>query len=203
MELELRQETVRGWETVCRTSLEQEETGEMIVPDACPDIWQVLDGEARLLLQRKEPQDGRGELAGLLKTTILYQPEGEEGVRSMEVTLPLSASPELKGLTRRSVLHVMPRVLSVDVHLLNPRKVLVRVGYCLEIEGFSPQTRSLAAGVEGAQDKGIQQKTGLLRSFQTVYVQEKNFTYQDAVVLPAGRPDAAELLRTRAQCTCT
>ena len=52
MELELRQETMRGWQTVCRTTLEQEETGETIVPDACPDIWQVLDGEARLLLQR-------------------------------------------------------------------------------------------------------------------------------------------------------
>lgn len=77
MELELRQETARGWETVCRATLEQEETAEMIVPDACPDIWQVLDGEARLLLQRKEAQDGRGEFSGLLKTTILYQPEGE------------------------------------------------------------------------------------------------------------------------------
>ena len=68
MELELRQETVRGWESVCRATLEQEETAEMIVPDACPDIWQVLDGEARLLLQRKEPQDGKGEFSGLLKT---------------------------------------------------------------------------------------------------------------------------------------
>lgn len=47
------------------------------------------------------------------------------------------------------------------------------------------------------------QKTGELRSFQTVYAQEKAFTYQDTVVLPAGRPDAVELLRTRAQCTCT
>ena len=36
MELELRQETVRGWETVCRTTLEQEETAEAIVPDARP-----------------------------------------------------------------------------------------------------------------------------------------------------------------------
>ena len=45
MELELRRESVRCWETVCRTKLEQEETAEMIVPDACPDIWQVLDGE--------------------------------------------------------------------------------------------------------------------------------------------------------------
>lgn len=133
MELELRQETVRGWESVCRATLEQEETAEMIVPDACPDIWQVLDGEARLLLQRKEPQDGKGEFSGLLKTTILYQPEGEQGLRAMEVTLPFSASPELTQLTRRSMLHVIPRVLSVDVHLLNPRKVLVRVGYCLDI----------------------------------------------------------------------
>ena len=93
MELELRQETVRGWETVCRTTLEQEETAEAIVPDARPDIWQVLDGQARLLLQRNEAQDGRGELAGLLKTTILYQPEGGQGVEAMEVTLPFSAAP--------------------------------------------------------------------------------------------------------------
>ena len=203
MELELRQETVRGWESVCRATLEQEETAEMIVPDACPDIWQVLDGEARLLLQRKEPQDGKGEFSGLLKTTILYQPEGEQGLRAMEVTLPFSASPELTQLTRRSMLHVIPRVLSVDVHLLNPRKVLVRVGYCLDIEGFEPQARSLTSLVEEPERYGIRQKTGELRSFQTVYAQEKAFTYQDTVVLPAGRPDAVELLRTRAQCTCT
>lgn len=203
MELELRQETARGWETVCRATLEQEETAEMIVPDACPDIWQVLDGEARLLLQRKEAQDGRGEFSGLLKTTILYQPEGKQGMGSMEVTLPFSLSPDLTNLTRRSHLHVVPRVLSVDVHLLNPRKVLVRVGYCLEIEGFEPQARSLASLAEEPETYGIRQRTGELRSFQTVYAQEKSFTYQDTLVLPAGRPDAAELLRTRAQCTCT
>lgn len=203
MELELRQETARGWETVCRATLEQEETAEMIVPDACPDIWQVLDGEARLLLQRKEAQDGKGEFSGLLKTTILYQPEGEQGIGSMEVTLPFSLSPELTNLTRRSCLHVVPRVLSVDVHLLNPRKVLVRVGYCLEVEGFEPQARSLASLVEDPEPQGIRQRTGELRTFQTVYAQEKSFTYQDTLVLPAGRPDAAELLRTRAQCVCT
>ncbi len=203
MELELRQETARGWETVCRATLEQEETAEMIVPDACPDIWQVLDGEARLLLQRKEAQDGRGECSGLLKSTFLYEREGVGRFGAMEVTLPFSLSPELTNLTRRSRLHVVPRVLSVDVHLLNPRKVLVRVGYCLEVEGFEPQARSLACLVEETEPCGIRQRTGELRSFQTVYAQEKSFTYQDTLVLPAGRPDAAELLRTRAQCTCS
>ena len=203
MELELKRDAIHCFETVADVTICQEETQEAIVPDACPDIWQVLDGEARLLLQRKEPQDGKGEFSGLLKTTILYQPEGEQGLRAMEVTLPFSASPELTQLTRRSMLHVIPRVLSVDVHLLNPRKVLVRVGYCLDIEGFEPQARSLTSLVEEPERYGIRQKTGELRSFQTVYAQEKAFTYQDTVVLPAGRPDAVERVRTRAQCTCT
>ena len=139
MELELKQETVQCWETACRTTIEQEETAEMIVPDARPDIFQVVDGETRLLLQRKEPQEGKAEFSGLLKTTILYRPEGEGGLQTMEVTLPFSASPELSCITRRSVLRVTPRVLSTDVHLLNPRKVLVRVGCCLELEVFSPK----------------------------------------------------------------
>ncbi|MDY3015143.1 MAG: DUF3794 domain-containing protein [Evtepia sp.] len=202
MELELRQETVRHWETVCRTVLEQEETAEMIVPDACPDIWQVLDGEGRLLLQRKEPQEGKAECSGLLKVTILYQPEGEGGVQSMEVTLPFSVSPEIAGMTRRSALHVSPRVLSVDIHLLNPRKVLVRVGYSLALEGFEPRVQSLASLVEDPESCGIRQKTGTLGSLVTINAQEKSFTYQDVLALPAGRPDVAALLRTRADCTC-
>ena len=71
MELELRQETARGWETVCRATLEQEETAEMIVPDACPDIWQVLDGEARLLLQR---EGGPGREGGILRPAENHDP---------------------------------------------------------------------------------------------------------------------------------
>lgn len=60
MELELRQETVRGWESVCRATLEQEETAEMIVPDACPDIWQVLDGRPVFSSSGRSPRMGKG-----------------------------------------------------------------------------------------------------------------------------------------------
>lgn len=203
MELELKQETVQCWETACRTTIEQEETAEMIVPDARPDIFQVVDGETRLLLQRKEPQEGKAEFSGLLKTTILYRPEGEGGLQTMEVTLPFSASPELSCITRRSVLRVTPRVLSTDVHLLNPRKVLVRVGCCLELEVFSPQVLSPASFVEDAEGYGVRQRPGTLQSLVTVCAQEKDFTYSDVLTLPAGRPDAVELLRTRTECGCS
>lgn len=203
MELELRRESVRCWETVCRTTLEQEETAEMIVPDACPDIWQVLDGEGKLLLQRKEPLEGKAEFSGLLKVTILYQPEGEGDLEAMEVTLPVAASPDLPKVTRRCMLQVSPKVLSVDVHLLNPRKVLVRASWQLEVEGFSPQTLSLASMAEEAETYAVRQKTDVFRSLMTVGAQEKSFTYSDALTLPAGRPAVKRLLGTRVSCTCS
>ena len=174
----------------------------MIVPDACPDIWQVLDGEGKLLLQRKEPQEGKAELSGLLKVTILYQPEDSAALEAMEVTLPFGVTPELSGVTRRCMLRVKPRVLSVDVHLLNPRKVLVRASYQLVVEGFAPQTLSLASGAEEAETYAIRQKTDAFRSLITVSAQEKSFTYSDALTLPAGRPDVAKLLGVQAGRRC-
>ena len=90
-ELELRRANSKGWAVVGRTSIEQEETAEVIVPDAQPDIWQVWDASTCLLLQRKEVREGQAALYGLLKVTILYQPEGTGGAESMEATLPFDA----------------------------------------------------------------------------------------------------------------
>ena len=110
MELECRQETVTRWETVIGLSIEREESGEMIVPDACPDVGEVLLTRPRLFLQRREAQEGRGEFSGLIRVGILYKPEDGEGVASMEVTLPFSATAEDKGLTADCVLRITPSI---------------------------------------------------------------------------------------------
>ena len=203
MELECRQETLRYWETVCRAELEQEESGETIVPDACPDVEEVLMSEPRLLLQRREAMDGRAELSGLIRVGILYRPEGGGGPAAMEATLPFSLSPELAGLDRRSVLRAEPRILSADVHLINSRKLLVKVVYQLELEGLGQRERGVLSLVEETPGCGLRQKTGVLRQYLTVGIHEKTFSCQDTLILPEDLPDAAELLGTRARCVCT
>ena len=92
MELELRQDYISCWDTVHHTVVNQEETAEMIVPDACPDILQILDGEGKIFLQRKEAAEGRGEFSGLIKVCVLYRPERGGGIRSMEAVLPFACS---------------------------------------------------------------------------------------------------------------
>lgn len=201
-ELELRRANTKRWAVVGRTSTEQEETAEVIVPDAQPDIWQVWDASTCLLLQRKEAREGQAALYGLLKVTLLYQPEGTGGAERMEVTLPFDAAPELAGLTRQSLLYVCPKVLGTEVRLLNPRKVLVRVAYQLDLTAFGPTEQGIPGQAEDPGACGIRQKTGEWRSYETVHVQEKSFTYQDTLVLPGGRPDASRLLAARAACAC-
>ena len=45
MELELDRTQLSGYETMLDTTVCQEETMEMIVPDACPDILRICDTE--------------------------------------------------------------------------------------------------------------------------------------------------------------
>ena len=202
MELECRQETVTRWEAVSGLSVEREESGEMIVPDACPDVGEVLLTRPRLFLQRREATEGRGEFSGLIRVGILYRPEGGEGTASMEVTLPFSATAEDRALTADCVLWTTPVVLSSDVHLLNSRKVLVKVIYRLEGEALRPRTETLVSLVEDPLPWGIRQRTEEGVCFLPVSVQEKAFACQDTLTLPAGLPEPEKVLLTEGRCQC-
>ena len=59
----------------------REETLEMIVPDACPDIAQVVDTCGCCCLTRREITDSGAVLAGAVRVTVLYTPEGGDGLQ--------------------------------------------------------------------------------------------------------------------------
>ena len=56
MELELERTQLNGFENVLDTMVYHEETLEMIVPDACPDILRIVDTEGNVCLKGKEAQ---------------------------------------------------------------------------------------------------------------------------------------------------
>ena len=99
MELELDRTQRSGYEAVLDTTVCREETLESIVPDACPDILRICDTEGVVCLRDKVLQDGRVELSGSVRAALLYLPDGEEGIRRMEVELPFSCPLEHPALT--------------------------------------------------------------------------------------------------------
>ncbi len=94
MEFELERTQLDRFDALLDTTLHQEETLEMIVPDACPDILRIVETDGRVLLRSKEAHDGRAELVGTFKAAILYLPDGESGVRHLDVTIPFACSTE-------------------------------------------------------------------------------------------------------------
>ena len=143
MELELERIGWNGYEAALETTVCQEETLESIVPDACPDVLRICETEAIVCLRDKVVQEGRLTLSGSVRASLLYLPDGGEGLRRMGVELPFTCPVEHPGLTPEWRVVAVPRVQGADARLLNPRKVLVRVSLAVWLQACAPVQRAL------------------------------------------------------------
>lgn len=90
MELELKKACFDAYEAAGELTLTQEETAETIVPDYCPDIARIIETTGKVFLHSREMRDGRAEISGTVRVTVLYTPEGEGGIRTLEFAMPFT-----------------------------------------------------------------------------------------------------------------
>lgn len=203
MELELNRTQLTGYDTVLDTTLLHEETMEMIVPDACPDILRIVDTEARVCLSGKDALEGRAEISGSIKAAVLYLPDGEEGMRRLEVCIPFSCAVDSARLEARCSLVVLPRVQAAETRSINPRKVLVRANLAVCVRAYAPMTDSICSGLESDGEAGLEQLKEEMTTYVVACVEEKPFTFSDDLTLSGSKPEAQELLKQRLSILCS
>ena len=203
MELELERTPLDGFAAVLESTVAQEETAESIVPDACPDLLGVCDTEGVVCLHRKEAVEGRVELSGTVHALLLCQPDGEEGLRRLEVELPFTCTADSSDITPGCRVVAVPRLRSTDARLVNPRKVLVRADLAVDVQVFAPRTDWACAAVLEPAQAGVEQLCQSCETCLTVCVQEKPFPFSDELTLPGSRPEAEELLKWRSALECS
>ena len=76
MELDLKKVSLDAYDTGGELTLTQEETAETIVPDYCPDIARIIETDGKVYLHSRELRDGKAELSGTVRVTVLYTPTG-------------------------------------------------------------------------------------------------------------------------------
>ena len=202
MELELEQTQLAGYDAVLDTTLLHEETMEMIVPDACPDILRIVDTEAAVFVARKESMEGRIEISGSIKAWVLYLPDGEEGMRRVEVNIPFTCGMDGPSLSPDCRVVALPRVQGADTRSVNPRKVLVRANLAVCLRAYAPVMSTLCAGLDAPGEAGLEQLTEQMSTYVVACVEEKPFTFSDDLNLPGSRSEAAELLKHRIRVQC-
>ncbi|HIS52823.1 MAG TPA: DUF3794 domain-containing protein [Candidatus Onthomonas avicola] len=193
MELEFTKTDISHYDLVYDTVCSREETLEMIVPDACPDIVQVADTYGFCVLSRREMTDSGAMLAGRVKVTILYLPEGSSGLRRLEAELPFQHMTECASVDSGCRLLAGADVVTAETRMINPRKILLRVDLHERIQVYRPETMSLCSGLEAEESLGLQQRVEHYQASCTLSCAEKEFPFEENLTLPGGRSTAAVL----------
>ena len=202
MEFELDRTQMSGFAALVDTTIQSEETLEMIVPDACPDIQRIVETDGKVFLCRKEVVDGKVEVAGIIRAAVLYLPDGEDGMRHLDVSIPFACAVECADAAPNSAIVSIARLCRADTRAVNPRKVLVRAEAAVDITVFAPQSQSICTQVIDAGEKNVEQLIETREVYFTACVQEKPFSISDGVNLSSSKPGAVELLKSRVCLSC-
>ena len=202
MELLFDREQIHYFERVADVTLCQEETLEAIVPDACPDILRIVQVCGQAYLTGKQAREGAAGVSGTVRASILYQPEGGEGLKCMEASLPFSAQAEASGFTSQGQVTAAVRLRWAEARVLNPRKVLLRADLAIDIAAFQPVDLDVCQGILEGEEQGVQQQLQQQEADQLCAVEEKPFSFSEQLRV-SGNQALAKILSLRAEPVCS
>jgi nucleoid-associated protein YgaU len=197
MDIYLNKEKINYVKSVFNTTLAHEETMEMIVPDALPDILRILDTDANVFLRSKSTDNGRVTVTGIAATTVLYCPENENGVKKMTLEIPFTAMAADPEISPNSRVTASVNLAAADASMINPRKIVVRVEFLTDVACYNDADFQIAAGLDEDNEAGIELMTDNTDIVTTTGVKEKTFVISDELLIPGSNPPLGELLKSR------
>lgn len=104
----------------------REQTQEVRLPDAMPDIGRVLGSWGQVLIRGKEWRSGSMSVSGGVMAWVLYAPEDGSEPRTLETWMPFQMKWDVPETERDGVICVLPRLKSIDARSTSARKLMVR-----------------------------------------------------------------------------
>lgn len=194
MELKLNTAVVDCYEKVFSQTVRQEETQTAVVPEALPDIGGILCASGTALIRGKDVEEGRIRLEANVPVRISYCPEEGEGVRGLEVNVPLYLSLEDANIPERGVCVAEISLAAVEAKLLNPRKISVRAEVVFSVDCYAEGQLEFEGAPEGAPAEGVNILQNRLTVTPVRAVTEKTFVLVDEFNLPAAVSGADTVL---------
>lgn len=202
MELELKKTSLDHYETGAELTWTQEESAETIVPDYCPDIARIITSNGSVYLRSRELRDGKAELSGTVRLTVLYIPEKESGIRTLDVNIPFIAESDHGGFAGCQSLLAETQIEFLETRMLNPRKIFTHCKLVHRAAGYRRSQMCFCSDVitgEHCVEKRQEHQPVILLTA----ISEKDFTFTEEMMISAGRSGAAELLHSQVMTSVT
>lgn len=195
MDMELKKKNIEYYDTVLDTSAMQEETLEMIVPDASPDMVRIVSSTGNAFVKDKTLREGALDVNGVIKGGVLYIAEGDKVMRRLEVNMPFKHIFENMAIKPSAKAVVTASLQSMEAREINPRKIAVRANVCIHAKVYDKAELEMCYDLDGADEYAIQMKKRPVSMYAPVVVKEKSFTINDDVEIPQSNPQFASMLR--------
>lgn len=193
MELQFAPKTMHYLQCVHYQCGTQEETLELIVPDSFPDAEKTLCSSALVVLRGKECSQTGASANGGVRANVLYMAAEETQPRSLEAYLPFTIKVDVQKLCDDGDVNFAVNVRSVDVRMLNSRKLLLRVNLCWTMSVYGPCKQELYSLDEAPAD--LQTKTTEYSMMLPAETAECTFQMAEELSLPSNRPLVGSVLR--------
>jgi hypothetical protein len=166
--------------------------GDIIVPDANPDIAELLVTEEAVVLGRVEAGTDRVAVSGTMTLSVLYTAKSGGGVASLTHLRELDDFVNMDGVTKDADPRVTATIANIDYKLTNDRKISYRAVVMLSLRCESEMAHDVVVHMGGVpSNQLLTAKMGMTR---TVARQQESFTLRDTVRLPGSKPAIREML---------
>ena len=202
MELEVQYDELRCCSCVLDTVLRREEMREAIVPDALEDIGSVVNVSGTVLLQRCTAMEGSISCEAAVDACVLFTPDEGGSIRALSVQVPIRCITEAYQVKPEDKLHCTLTLAELNVKVMNPRKVLVRVEITMHIQAYTGGTLRLANGIRQEAD-GLQLRRETIHHCYVVHTAQRSFCYEEGITIGAGQRRIDRLLHCGGTPYCT
>lgn len=189
--MEFIKETVCLPETVCGGGTQIMVEGDIIVPDAKPDVVRILQVNAASALLSAEAGDGRGDFEGVVNVDILYAPEdGEVSINAMKSDMSFKHRIDNQKMRSDCPISAVSDVERVEFQVLNSRKVRIKAILSLEYTQTRERELEIPTDIEG--DAEMKKSSVTIRKF--LGESRKDFDVKESVEVPPGKVSVKQIL---------
>jgi LysM repeat protein len=167
--------------------------GDIIVPDAKPDISYILQTEENIIIDKKNITRDRINFMGCLNLNVLYIAKSSESLLySIDVTSPIDNFLNIDGITDEMYSNVSAKINNIDYKILNDRKINYRAVINITANISEEHELSVVTGIKNI-------STVRIKKINVNYLVENRndrFIVKDELNLTSDKPNIGELLNT-------
>ena len=127
--------------------------GDVIVPDAKPDVLNIICTSGVVCIYKKEIIDEKIKIEGNVDTYIMYMTDdSQERTRGIHTSLDLSEVINIPNITSEMESNICTNVKEIEAKAVNERKISIKATIELTIEVYSKEEISIVNSLENTDE---------------------------------------------------